>query len=346
MVGGVVGVGIVQLVSILRIFCILHIILPSFSFDAVAYIRDRYSCATRTTTTVSVQSLADSFAASFGGRRRLLESDAFANFMLNLTESMMAEATGIGASEDVFKNSNNLVSVANSPSGAAGMTTEKQQEFVSGLVASMTSASTTMETSEESIELMMGSMGSVANGNSERLDGTAQSSLFENSLALLDTASTPGARLAISESSSSSACMTFATLLGSDSLFGPSNSNSTNNSKALSAGLNNLASGKLVGRYAGMGASETSCSGLLVSAQKLSAEDTDGAPIAAGNSSFTMPANFSKMTNISAGDTVETSAQVIPRKNTSLCMNTISLHAGVLFRSCNRTHTEVLPKCP
>jgi hypothetical protein len=47
-----------------------------------------------------------------------------------------------------------------------------------------------------------------------------------------------------------------------------------------------------------------------VSAQKLSAEDTDGVPIVAGNSSFTMPGNFSQMANLSIGDTVETSAQV------------------------------------
>ena len=259
---------------------------------------------------VGVQSLADSFFASLGGRRRLLESDAFSNFMLNLSSTLMGEAASVGSSEDMYKNANNLVSVANSPSGAVEMTTEKQQEFVGGLVTSMDEAVATMEISEETIELMMGSMGSVANGQPERLDSSAQASLFSGSLALLTAAATPDSRMAISDASSSSACTALATLLSSDELFGSGKSNSTNNSKALGDGLRNMASGKLVGRFAGMGSTETSCSGMLVSAQKLSAEDTDGVPIVAGNSSFTMPGNFSKMANLSIGDTVETSAQV------------------------------------
>jgi hypothetical protein len=53
-----------------------------------------------------------------------------------------------------------------------------------------------------------------------------------------------------------------------------------------------------------MGATETSCSGLLVSAQKLGSEDTDGSSVSAGNSTFTFPANFSKMTNLTTGATV------------------------------------------
>jgi hypothetical protein len=118
---------------------------------------------------------------------------------------------------------------------------------------------------------MMGSMGSVANGRLERLDDAAQASLFSNSLALLGTAAAAGERMAISDTSSTLACATLATLLGSDALFGPGSGNATNNTRALSGGLDNLASGKLVGRFPGMGASETSCSGLVVSAVSCSA---------------------------------------------------------------------------
>ena len=71
-----------------------------------------------------------------------------------------------------------------------------------------------------------------------------------------------------------------------------------------------MASGKLVGRFPGMSPTEIRCSGILVSAQKFSAKDTDGVSILAGNSSFTMPGNFSRMANLSIGDIIETSAQV------------------------------------
>jgi hypothetical protein len=65
------------------------------------------------------------------------------------------------------------------------------------------------------------------------------------------------------------------------------------------------------GKFAGMAPSVTECSGLLVAASKLDSADTDGAAVAAGNSTFTMPGNFSKMANISEGDTVEAAAQVV-----------------------------------
>jgi hypothetical protein len=267
--------------------------------------------------------------------------------MLNLTTTLMSDAASVGAPEDMYKNANNLVSVANSPSGAAGLSSEKNMELVGDLVANMDEAAATMETSEETIELMMGSMGSVANGQLERLDTAAQTALFANSLGLLTSSATPGSRLAMSEASSTSACTTLATLLESEDLFGPSNSNSTNNSKAIGAALDNMASGKLVGRFAGMGATATSCGGLLLSAQKLSAEDTDGAPIAAGNSSFVMPANFSKMANISIGDTVETSAQVVTanphRGASSAAINTDTTSLSMMVTSADRSDGGTTP---
>jgi len=140
----------------------------------VAYITDRYSGKTRTTTMVEVQSLADSFAASLGGRRRLADSDAFADFMLNLTSTLMDDAAAVGSSEDMYKNANQLVSVANSPSGSAGMSTDKQVEFVGGLVTNMINAAETMDITEENTQLMFGSYGSVANGQPGRMNDAAQ----------------------------------------------------------------------------------------------------------------------------------------------------------------------------
>jgi hypothetical protein len=256
---------------------------------------------------VGIQNLADSFSSSLEGQGRLLEPDVFSNFMLNLSSTIMADAASIGSSEDVFKNANNLASVVNSPSGSAGMSYEKLQKFIGGLVTSMNEAAATMEKTEETVELMMGSMSSVANGQSERLSSTAQATLFWNTLTLLKTAASPGSRIAISDSSSSSACNTLATLLGSDVLFGTGN---INYSSALSDAWSSMASGKLVGRFPGMSSTETRCNGVLVSAQKFSAKDTDGVSILAGNSSFTMPGNFSRMANLSIGDIIETSAQV------------------------------------
>ena len=65
------------------------------------------------------------------------------------------------------------------------------------------------------------------------------------------------------------------------------------------------------GQFAGMAPSVTECNGLLVAASKLDSSDTDGAAVAAGNSTFTLPANFSNMANISVDATVEAAAQVI-----------------------------------
>ena len=55
---------------------------------------------------------------------------------------------------------------------------------------------------------------------------------------------------------------------------------------------------------------DTACTGLLVSAGKLDSTETDGAAVAAGNSTFTLPTNFSGAANISEGDSVGTAAQV------------------------------------
>ena len=203
---------------------------------------------TRSTLVVSVGSLADSFAKAFGRRRLEEEPDAFADFMLNLTSSLLGASALVGDSEGAVANVANLASVANSPSGAAGMSAEKTQELVGSLVSNMLASSATIENSAESVELLMGSMGSVANGQAERMDGASQDGMFGLSLGLLGSASNPNDRIAISDSAGFAACAALATLVGSEYLFGPSNGNATNNSAALSGGLNLLASGKLVDR--------------------------------------------------------------------------------------------------
>ena len=112
--------------------------------------------------------------------------------------------------------------------------------------------------------------------------------------------------MALSTSSANSACSALATLLGSDALFGAANANATNHSAALGAGLNNLASGTLVGKYAGMGATATSCGGLAVSASKLDVSDAGGSGIDAGGGggSFLLPEGFGSLANLSADATV------------------------------------------
>jgi len=319
----------------------------SGNVSLVAYVTDRFLGRTRSTLVVSVGSLADSFANAFGRRRLAEEPDAFADFMLNLTSSLLGASALVGDSEGAVANVANLASVVNSPSGAAGMSAEKTTELIGSLVSNMLASSATIESSAESVELLMGSMGSVANGQAERMDGASQDGMFGLSLGLLGTASNPNERVVISDSASYAACSALATLVGSEYLFGPSNLNATNNSAALSEGLNLLASGKLVDRYAGMAATATACSGLLVSASKLDASDTDGAPIAAGNSSFTMPGNFSKMANISDGDTVETSAQVLtsnPHRGASgAAVNTDVTSLSMLVKRKGSSATGELP---
>ena len=284
----------------------------SGNVSLVAYISDRFSGTSRITTVAGVGSLSDSFANLFG-RRRLEESsvtDEFGNYLVNLSSSLSGDALLTGDSEKMAADAASVASVANSPGGAAAMSSTKTQELVGGLVSNMAVAASSMDTTAESLDLVMGSLGTVANGQPERLDDSAQASMFGLSLALLAGANTEGARLSISDAAGAAACTALATLVSSDTLFGPSNINSTNNSAALSGGLNQLASGRLVDRFAGMAATETACPGLLVSAAKINAADADGAAVAAGNSTFTMPGNFSKMANISEGDVVETSAQV------------------------------------
>ena len=60
-----------------------------------------------------------------------------------------------------------------------------------------------------------------------------------------------------------------------------------------------------------MDPSVTECNGLLVAGSKIDSIDTDGAAVAAGNSTFTLPTNFSRMTDLSDDATVEAAAQVI-----------------------------------
>jgi hypothetical protein len=206
-----------------------------------------------------------------------------------------------------------------------------------GLVTSLSDASSTIDASEDSVDLLMGSVGAVASTDATRMTSDAQSSLLTLSLSVLDTANGDD-RIAISEAASASACSALAALIASDDLFGPganltnnSATSSSNISVALSAGLNNLASGTLVNMYAGMGATVTSCKGLLISAEKIEASDTDGSLITAGNSSFTFPANFSKMTNMSAGDTIETSSQVF----------SVNPHRGASNASINTDTTSL-----
>ena len=298
----------------------------SRNVSLVAYVTDRFMGRTRSTLVVSVGSLADNFASQFALHRRLSSSgdnaddggggddgvkSGFGDFVLNLTNTLVGDATLVGNSEGAVSMIAAVASVANSPSGAAAMTTEKTKELVGTLVGNVVESSGTIEASAESIELLMGSLGAVANGQPGRLDAAASTSMLSLSLGMLATAANPSARLSVSDSAALAACRTFATLVGSDDLFGPASVNATNNSVALKGGTSDLARGRLVGRYSGMAAATTACAGMLVSASKIDAADTDGAPIAAGNSSFLMPGNFSAMVNLSEGDSVETSASVL-----------------------------------
>jgi hypothetical protein len=96
-----------------------------------------------------------------------------------------------------------------------------------------------------------------------------------------------------------------------------------------------------------MAATATVCDGMLVSASKLDASDMDGAPIAAGNSSFVMPGNFSKMANLSYGDTVETSAQVLTanphRGSSNAAINTDVTSLSMLVTRLDSDATGELP---
>jgi hypothetical protein len=104
----------------------------------VAYVTDRFQGRTRVTTVVGVGTLADSFKVSAGGRRLAQEPDAFAVFVLYLTSSLLGGAALVGDSEGAVGNVANLASVANSPSGAAGMSADKTQELVSQEAAIVT----------------------------------------------------------------------------------------------------------------------------------------------------------------------------------------------------------------
>ena len=157
----------------------------SGNVSLVVYIRDRFGGSTRVSTAVGVGSLADSFSSIFGRRRRqrrgLLTtddddgtSDEFSGFMQNLTNGLMTDAALAGDSERMVANAASVASVANSEGGAALMSQEAQTSLVGGLVGSMATASTTIDVSAESADLMFGSLGSISNGNADRLDEAAQ----------------------------------------------------------------------------------------------------------------------------------------------------------------------------
>jgi hypothetical protein len=157
----------------------------SGNVSLVVYIRDRFGGSTRASTAVGVRSLADSFSSIFGRRvrRSLLgsnngtddgTSDEFYGFMQNLTDGLMTDAALAGDSERMVANAASIASVTNSESGAALMSQEAQISLVGGLVGSMATASATIDVSAESTDLMFGSLGSISNGNADRLDETAQ----------------------------------------------------------------------------------------------------------------------------------------------------------------------------
>jgi hypothetical protein len=181
------------------------------NISCVAYIKDRISGATRVTTVVGVSSLAASF---FGRRRRLDEgpSDSFANYMTNLSSSLLEAGSSIGDSEGMVGTVANVASVTNSEDGGAALSTAATSELLGGLVTSLSDASSTIDTTEDSVDLLMGSMGSVTNGDATRLTTEAQSSLLSLSLGVLDSAN-GNDRVALSQASSASACAALAALI-------------------------------------------------------------------------------------------------------------------------------------
>ena len=153
--------------------------------------------------------------------------------------------------------------------------TPPQVELVSGLARSVAEAAGALGSAgtPEGLELVFGAMGALGAGRPERLDAGAQESLLGLGRGLLGDAvgggGESGGRVAVTGPAAAAACAALAPLLASDGRFGPAGATSTHNSEARGRGLDQLASGTLVGRFAGMGPAETACPGLLVSALKV-----------------------------------------------------------------------------
>ena len=150
------------------------------------YIRDRFGGSTLASTEVGVGSLAGNFKSIFGSRRRprlLLSAssvssdetnDDFSGFLQNLTDALMEDAALSGDSELMITNAASVASVANSDEGSALMTIAAQTSLLGSLIGSMSAASNTIAVSDESVNLLFGSLGSISNNNADRLDDSAQ----------------------------------------------------------------------------------------------------------------------------------------------------------------------------
>ena len=77
---------------------------------------------------------------------------------------------------------------------------------MSGMVGDMTGASATVELTDESMALMMGSMASVSNGQAHRLDPASQDGLLALSVGTVGSPSADGKQIAVSPAASDAAC--------------------------------------------------------------------------------------------------------------------------------------------
>jgi len=158
----------------------------SGNLSVVVYIRDRFGGSTRASTEVGVGSLAGNFKSIFGRRRRprlLLSAnnvssdetnDDFSGFLQNLTDALMEESALSGDSELMITNAASVASVANSDEGSALMTIAAQTSLLGSLIGSILAASNTIAVSDESVNLLFGTLGSISNNNADRLDDSAQ----------------------------------------------------------------------------------------------------------------------------------------------------------------------------
>jgi hypothetical protein len=230
----------------------------------IAYITDVYEGFARSTAVVQVTSLASDYIS--GQRRSLLSEDnqeaSFVKFMQNLTLSLLEPPAIIGDFQTVVVRARNLASLLNSPE-TKGISLDSQRPLISSLVMMISKSSSIMEKSQENLDIIMTSLESVSNNDISRMDDEAQSRSLELAYEWLS------ARLAIA---SKAACITLSTLLSSDFLLYQSVNRSLN-TELLHQSLNNYGSGTLVNRFAGMAASEFSCSGLSIRSQKLESQD-------------------------------------------------------------------------
>jgi hypothetical protein len=74
----------------------------------------------------------------------------------------------------MITNAASVASVANSDEGSALMTIAAQTSLLGSLIGSILAASNTIAVSDESVNLLFGSLGSIANNNADRLDDSAQ----------------------------------------------------------------------------------------------------------------------------------------------------------------------------